>query len=180
METRSPRTCSGAGEAEGDGAHAGLGHGGRQRGGDAGDEVCGAGLKELEGAEVEEFDGALTGDHDVAGFEIAVEDEVAMDVGDGSAELDHLAEDLVDGGFGGVADLVQALAVDHFHDEEGDAFVGDAAIEQAGDVGVLEAGEGVALEQEMAEGGGMLEVAADDLDGGLRGRGRRGVARSPR
>ena len=116
-------------------------------------------------AEVEEFDGAVGGDEDVAGLEVAVDDEVLVGVLDGGRDLAQEREaraqgEAVGGGVGGDGD-----AVDVLHDEVRLAVGGDAAVEQGGDVPVVEVGEDLAFVAEAADGEVALVAAAEELEG---------------
>jgi hypothetical protein len=93
-----------------------------------------------------------------------MEDEVAMYVSDGFAELQHEVDGRRDGGCGIVADGVNAEAVDVLHDDVGNAFV-DSAVQETRDIGMMKLGKGFAFEQELPDGGGRAEMAGDDLDG---------------
>lgn len=124
-------------------------------------------VEEFADAEVEEFDDAGLVDEDVAGFEVAVDDELAVGVGDGGADVEEEAEALGGGETVVLAVVGEAEAVDVFHDDVGVAVGGVAAVEEAGDVGVLEAGEGLAFAEEAVEDEVGVEAAADEFDGDL-------------
>jgi hypothetical protein len=64
---------------------------------------------------------------------------------------------------------VEGPAVDEFHDEVGQAVRGDAAVEEAGDEGVLVGGEDLAFGGEAAAGVIGVEAAAEEFDGGGHG-----------
>ena len=116
-------------------------------------------------AEVEEFDGAVGGDEDVAGLEVAVDDEVLVGVLDGGADLAQELEALGDaealrGGVAGDGDAVHVL-----HHDVGLPRGGDAAVEEGGDVLVGERGEDLAFVAEAADGEVALQAAAQELEG---------------
>ena len=120
--------------------------------------------EDLGDAEVEELDGAVGGDEHVAGLEVAVNDQVAMHVLDGGAELTEELDAVWDVELVAVAVHVDGCAFDVVHDEVRLSGVGGAAVHEAGDVGVFEGRENLALVPEAAEDGVGGE-AAEDLEG---------------
>ena len=149
----------GAGVFGGEGEEAFAGEAAGFEGVIAGDEAG--------GAEVEEMGDAVFADEDVVGLEVAMDDEVLVGELDGGADGEEEAEFFLEGEVMGSTIFVDADAVDVIHDEEKDAVVADAAVEEAGDVGVVEGGEDLALLAEALEEsfGGKGQV--DDLDGDL-------------
>src|SRR6185437_6180344 len=116
-------------------------------------------------AEVEEFGDAIGGDENVAGLEIAMDDQAAMGVRHGFADL---AEEFAAGGdadFLAFAIRRDGGAFDVLHDEVGAAVGNSAAIEEFGDVGVVEGGENLTLLAEAADDGVGIHAAFDELDG---------------
>ena len=114
-------------------------------------------------AEVDDFDVAGGVDEDVVGFEVAVNDAVEVGVVDGIAGVEEEVEFLAcrecagEGGDG-------LGAFDVFHDEEVGPVGGGAGVEEAGDVGMFEAGEdGAFAVKEIDEAGG--EGGGDEFDG---------------
>ena len=128
-------------------------------------EFRAAGHQQLGDAEIEQFRRPVTVDQDVSGLEIAVHDEVAVREVDGFADGQNQADSVFDaqGPLGGVAG--DPGAFDELHDEPGDAVFGGATVEQAGDVGVFEAGEDLAFAAEAAEDEIGVEAGAHQFDG---------------
>lgn len=116
-------------------------------------------------AEVEEFGGAFGRDEDVAGFEIAMDDHAFVGVLDGGADLLEELEPGAEGELALLAVFGDGLAFDEFHDEVGEAVFVGAAIEEAGDVGVVEGGEDLPFEAEAGGGFFRVQPVADEFDG---------------
>ncbi len=138
------------------------------------EDLGGGGLGRGEGvvekfgdAEVEEFGFAALVDEDIGGFEVAMDDEVGVGEGDGGAELAEQEEALPEEEVVLVAELVEGDAVDELHGEIGLAVGGDAAIEEAGDGRVFEAGKDLAFAEEAEAGGFGVEGAEEEFDGGF-------------
>ena len=108
-------------------------------------------VEELRDAEVEQLGHAVGRDEDVRRLDVAVDDEVAVGVGDGLGDGAKQPQPLAEAEAALVAILRDGLAVDELHREVGLAFGRDATVEESGDVRVLEAGEDLALLQEAAE-----------------------------
>src|SRR5205085_1967968 len=102
-------------------------------------------LQQLGNAEVQQLRHAFRGDENVARLEVAMDDEVLMRVVHRAA--DHAKQLQALGGckFARLAVLVYGLALDVFHDEVWQAVGGRAAVEQAGDVRMIEAGKDLAF-----------------------------------
>ena len=96
-------------------------------------------------AEIEEFGGGSGRHHDVAGLQVAVDDEVLMEIMDGGADLHEQLDAFADVEPVVVAVAVQRGAFNELHDVIGRTVGGVAAVEDAGDVGVFEAGEDLAF-----------------------------------
>jgi len=125
------------------------------------------GLDEFGDAEIEEFYGAILFDEDVAGFEIAMDDEVLVGVMDGGAYGEEEAEARGDIEFVVVAVFVDGDALDVLHDEVREAFGGGSTVEEEGDVGVIEVGEDLTFAAEAFEDLGVFAIAEDEFDGDL-------------
>ncbi len=122
-------------------------------------------VEQLGDAEVEQLGFAVGGDEDVAGLEVAMDDEVGVGVLYCGA---HLAEDFEaasDGDPFFVAVFIERLAVDVLHDEVGLALWRFGDLIQPCDVGMVECGEQLAFELETAKDVVCVESLADELDG---------------
>ncbi len=120
-------------------------------------------------AEIEQFDEGLPigtlRDENVRGFQVAVDDQVLVGVLHRVADVLEQAEAFFDGEAFCVAECVDRLAVDVFHHEKRQAVRRDAAVEEAGDVGMVECGEQAAFLEEAVADILRVEPAADDLQG---------------
>lgn len=85
---------------------------------------------------------------------------------DGFADVEEEVEAGAEGKAAGVAIGIERFALDVLHDKVGEAVGGDAAVEEPGDGGVLEAGEDLPFGGEAAAGVIRVEAAADDFEGG--------------
>ncbi len=101
-------------------------------------------------AEIEDFDAAVMGDHDVGGFEVAMDDALFVRggerVGDSLGDFDDLRGRKATG----VREAVERLAFDEFHGEEVDAF-GFFDREDGDDVRMIERGDGTGFALEASE-----------------------------
>ena len=118
----------------------------------------------LRDAEVQQLRDTLVGYENVGGFQIAVNDQVLMRILHCIANLYEQLDALVDRQKVAVAILVDARPADVLHDEVGRAVVVLAAVQQAGNVAMVEVGQDLPLAPEafaepLAEPG-----TADDLD----------------
>ena len=126
------------------------------------------GIEELGDPEIEQLRDAVGGDQDVARLEVAVDDQVLVGEVDRRADLpEELAAARWVGSFRVVAILVDRLPLDVLHDEVGAAVLGGAAVEQLGDVRVVEVGEDLALGAEAADDLVRVHAAPDELEGDL-------------
>ncbi len=73
-------------------------------------------------AEVEDLDQAAVGEHDVGGFEVAMEDAELMRGGESVGDLDAGGEDELEAGGAFGDDLVEGFAGDVLHDDVGFLF----------------------------------------------------------
>lgn len=116
-------------------------------------------------AEVEDFDLEFaTGepvDHEVAWFEVAVDESEGLGGDHAFEDLEDDLAEVCDGEFAAIADLVEGFAFEEFHDDEGAGFVVSDVVD-GDDVGVLEGGEGAGLADEIG-----FEVGG--ADGGVFG-----------
>lgn len=116
-------------------------------------------------SEIEEFDGTVRFNEDIAGFEVAVDDEVLVGVVDGGADVAEEAE----AGFGGefvvVAKGVDGVAFDILHDKVGSSIFGGTAVEEACDVRMIEGGDDLAFAAEALDDAVLLHTSADHFYG---------------
>jgi hypothetical protein len=109
------------------------------------------GVEEFGDAEVEELRGPVGGDEDIAGLEIAVDDEVLVGDLDGLAHLAEQDEAPSDRQAVLVAVAVDRDTLDVLHHEVRQAVVGGAAVEQPRDVRVVDGGQDLALGAEATD-----------------------------
>ena len=127
---------------------------------------CGgiAALELLGDAEVEQLDPAVAVDQQVRGLEVAVHHQVAMRV---AHRIEHLQEQhhaLAQAQAARVAPAIDGLALDAFHHEVRFAVAADAAVEQDGDVRMLQAGQDLPFAQETFARRGRIGAGADQLE----------------
>ena len=96
-----------------------------------------------------------------------MDDEPPVRVVDGAGDGDDEPDAVIDAEASGVGPGGDGSAIDELGDEVGDAVIGLAAVEEAGDAGVVERGEEVALASEPRAdvGAGEGQRRADDFDG---------------
>ena len=144
-----PRTCSGTRVVRGHRHHglvrASAGH---------------SRVEQLGDAEVEELGDAFLGHQDVPGLEVPVDDEAAVRVLHRRAHPLEQPEPLGDGELALVAVAIDGHALHVLHDEVGQPLLGGAAVQEPGDVGVLQPGEDLPFAPEEAED--LLAVRAAD------------------
>ncbi len=128
---------------------------------------AGFGEEELGDAEVEEFGSAGMVDEDVAGLDVAMNDKISMGVLDGAEDGEEEAETVFGAEFEGFGVVCDPGSVDILHDEIGNVFGGGAAVEEASDIGMLEAGEDLAFATETLENELGIEAGLDEFDGDL-------------
>jgi hypothetical protein len=115
--------------------------------------------------EVEQSDLPGGGDEDVRWLQVAVDHEVSMGVLHRLADADEHREPLLDPQPARVAVVVQGHPVHVLHGEPGLALRRDPAVEQPGDVGVIQAGEDLPFGEEAAEDLVGVHAALDQLEG---------------
>lgn len=130
-----------------------------------GDGLIEIGGDELGDAEIEEAGVAAVVDQDVAGLDVAMDNEALVGVGDGFGYLEEELAALVRGEVEPVGVVGNGFAIDVLHDEEGTAIGHGAAIEKACGVGVIELSEDLAFAAETFGGIGTGEAGAEDLYG---------------
>ncbi len=121
-------------------------------------------VEQLRDAEVEQLRRPVARDQNIAGLQIAVNDQVLVRVLHGAADADEQPEPSLDREVVDVAIPVDRQAVDELHHEVRQAVVGRSAVDQAGDVRVIEVGENLAFVPETLLDEGGVEAGSDDLD----------------
>ena len=118
-------------------------------------------------AEVGHLHRAVVGEHDVAGLDVAVDEQVLVRVGERTAHVGGDLQAAVLGQPAGVERLLQRAPVDALHDDERLVAV-DARVEDDDEVRVGEPGDVARLVLEArGERGVLAEAFAQDLDGDL-------------
>ena len=130
----------------------------------AGEPGLGSGFEQLGDAEIEQLHGAFVGDQDVGRLEIAMDDEIAVRVGDRRTDLQQQREPRAHVEPARVAPARDRRAGDVFEREIRRAVVRDAAVVQLRDVRMHEPREDFALAQEAKTRLGAGEIAADALE----------------
>ncbi len=130
----------------------------------AAEAVGAAGFENLGDAEVEELHFELRADQDVGRLEIAMHHQVAVGEAHGFANLEKERQAALDRRRRGVAEGGDRFAGDVLHDEVGVARRGAPAVEQPGDVRMLQTGEDLALLFKATPHLAAVTAAADDLD----------------
>ena len=125
----------------------------------------GVGVEQFGDTEIQQFDGAFLGHQDVLRLEVAMDHQVLMSVVDGGADGEEKIQTLADGKPVGIAVLIDRGSGDEVHHEIGTAVRGGAAIQEFGDIGVIEVGQNLPLGIEAFERVVAEDAAADDLDG---------------
>ncbi len=121
-------------------------------------------LAELRQTEVEKLGSGL-GEHDVARLQVAVQDAMAMGLGQRVGDVDGVAQGLREGKRARREPLREALALQVLHDQEVDAILLANVIEGA-DVGVIQGRDGAGLALEALAGLGVIGgLRGENLDG---------------
>src|SRR6266446_8311370 len=108
---------------------------------------------------------ALGSNQDISRLEVAVNDQVLMGIVDGSADVLEESEALGGAELVRVAVGVDRLPLNVLHDEVGERIFGGAAIQQAGDIGMVQAGQDLALTATILDDVFSVLAALDELDG---------------
>ena len=109
------------------------------------------GIEQLGDAEIEQLGRAVGGHQDVGGLDVAMDDQVLVRVLHRCADFREHLESRRGVQAARLAVLVDRLPLDELHREVGQAVGRGAAVEQAADVGMVEAGEYLALVAEAAD-----------------------------
>ncbi len=123
--------------------------------------------EQLRNSEVEELQGAIAGDQDVGGLQVAVDDEVLVSGVHCRADTAKQGEPLADGKPVPFAVLVDRHAVDVLHDKVWNAIVRRPAVQQPGDVAVVQPRQDLALGLQPIVVRPGDEAGPDELDGDL-------------
>ena len=146
------------------GAGVGRGHQARVRAREVEARLAGPVTEELGDAEVEQLGPPLAVHEDVGRLQVAMDDEVLVCGVDGLTDLDEEVDTSSEVEVLLTSEGVDRATLRELHHEVGPAVFGGSAIEQAGDSGVLEVGENLALGSEAPRHFSGGEVAAHDLD----------------
>ncbi len=130
-------------------------------------ERCRLGLENLRHAEIEELGNAFFGNEDVAGLDVAVDNQVSVRILHRAAHRGKQLEPARNGETVRVAIGVEVLAIDVLHHEVGQTFFGCSAIQQRGDVRMRERGENLPLVAKARDDEFRAHPALDDLDRNL-------------
>ncbi len=122
------------------------------------------GRQDLCNPEVEELRGALRGHQDVAGFDVAMYDQVTVGVLHSRAHLAEQPQSRLDVELVPIAELIDRHARHQLHCDIRDPVVGRAAIEQARNVGMIETGQDLALVAKSFQQQRDAGAAANQLD----------------
>ncbi len=126
--------------------------------------VRGAG-QQLGGAEIQQLHGAFGIDQDVPGLQIAMDDQAPVGIVDRVRHLKNQQQPALHAQPSLIAVLVDGLSLHQFRDEVGIAGGGDAPVQKAGDVVVIQRSEKLPLGQEAAQELGARQVRCHDLQG---------------
>ena len=121
-------------------------------------------IDDLGDAEIQQFRLSGTVHQDVAGLDVPVDDPVLVRELHRPADLHKQAQPFAGRQAVGIAIAVDGLAIDVLHDEVGAAVFRRAAVEQARNIGMLEAGEDFPLGAKAAQDVISVEPAAQQLD----------------
>ena len=136
-------------------------------GGGVGGRPPGGGFGDAEINHLGHQPSGLLADDDVGGFQIAVDDALLVGVLDGIANREKQLQPAAHAEAVVVAEIGDFLAIHQFHDEVRPAGGGGAGIEDAGDVRVVHAGEGLAFERKAGDDIFGVHAHADDFEGHL-------------
>ena len=121
-------------------------------------------LQELGDAEVQQLHRAVGLDQDVAGLQVAVHDEPLVRIGHRRAHLAKQRKAMLDRRCVAGAVGIDGFAFHQLHHEVGQALLGRAPIEQAGDAGMFEMGQDLPLGSQPLQDEVDVEPRAHQLD----------------
>ena len=122
-------------------------------------------IHQLGDAEVEQLGLAVRGDQDIGRLEVAMDDEVLVGVAHGVTDVEKQSEPGVHVEAVRLAVPDDRSTLDELDGEPRLPLGGDAAIEQPGDVGVVEPRQDLAFGEEAAVDGGGVHPFPDELEG---------------
>jgi hypothetical protein len=122
------------------------------------------GIEQLRDAEIEQLGRAVGRHQDVGRLDVAVDDQVLVRVLNGRADLLEESQPLLRPQVLALAIEVEADAIDIFHHQVRHALPGRAAVQQAGDVRVVEVGEDLPLGAKATRQRVARQSAVDELD----------------
>ena len=125
------------------------------------------GVEELGDAEIEQLDDAVVGHQDVRRFEVAVHHELTVGMVHAVADHAEEIEALGDGEPAGVGPGIDRLAVDVLHGEIRFTVIGGAAVVELSNVGMVEAGEDLALGEKPAPDFAVVHAGTQHFEGHL-------------
>ena len=125
------------------------------------------GIHELGDTEIEELRRAVSRHQHVRGFDIAVDDELAVRVLHRVAKRQDQADAIIDRELVRTGEIDNRRAVNVLHDKIGRAGFGAAAVQQSRDVRVVEIGENLAFLDETLDLFGCRTQPVNHLDGYL-------------
>src|ERR1035441_7539531 len=96
-----------------------------------------------------------------------MQDEIAVHVGNGFAELQHQAQFLFQWKRWIVAELGEWPALNELHGDIRRSLAGDPGVQKAGNVLVLQASQSIALKVELLDCGAGTQVVGNQLDGDI-------------
>ncbi len=117
--------------------------------------VAGSLVQKPGNPEIEEHGLARQIHQNVGRLEVPMDHETSVRIGDGVTDLTEESADLIAVEMPGFAPNVNGRALDILHDEVRDTLFGSTAIDQTGDIGVVEVGQDLALPQEAIDGGSL-------------------------
>ena len=124
-------------------------------------------VEELGDPEVEQFGHAIRRDEDIAGFEIAVHDQVLVGIVDGGADGPKERQPRGDGQRMAGAVDIEREPLDVVHDQVGEAVCSRAPVQEFGNVRVIKAGEDLPLGAKAPQEVAGWQAWRDELDGHL-------------
>jgi hypothetical protein len=124
------------------------------------------GVQDFADAEVEKFDRAVGPDQNISRFEIAMDDELAMSMGHRRADIQEKFKNLAGNQVLLAAVFRDGLPGHELHDDVRQPFGRGAAVEQAGDVRMIELGENLPLAPKTPQDKVRVQPGRDQLDSG--------------
>ena len=121
-------------------------------------------VQQLGDSEIEQLGNAVRGHEDVSRLDVAVHDQVLMRVLHRVAHVAEQTETVVDRQLLLLAPRGNLQAIDKFQDDIRRAVFGRAAIEQPGDIGMLQMRENLSLAPEPRNRGAAVQVELECLD----------------